>query len=48
MDIEKVAKENPSKIITNKIELRDDGPNDSEIEKIISIYKLNDNQKKKQ
>ena len=46
MDIEKVAKENPGKIITNKIELRDDGPNDSEIEKIISIYKLNDNQKK--
>ena len=46
MDIEKVAKENPGKIITNKIELRDDGPNDSEIEKIISIYKLNDNQKR--
>ena len=34
MDIEKVASETPEKIITNKIELNDNGPNDEEIEKI--------------
>ncbi len=47
MDIEKVAAENPEKIITNKIDLKKDGPNDSEIEKIISTFQLNNNQKKK-
>ncbi len=47
MDIEKVAVENPEKIITNKIDLKKDGPNDSEIEKIISTFQLNNNQKKK-
>ncbi len=46
MDIEKVAKENPKKIITNKIDLNKEGPNQSEIEKIISIFELNDSQKK--
>ena len=46
MDIEKVASETPKKIITNKIELKDDGPNEKEIEKIISIFQLNEKQKK--
>jgi len=46
MDIEKVASENPDKIITNKIELKDEGPSDSEIEKIITIFKFNPEQKK--
>ena len=46
MDIEKVASENPEKIITNKIDLKESGPEQSEIEKIISIFKLNEEQKK--
>jgi succinyl-CoA synthetase beta subunit len=46
MDIEKVAAETPEKIITNKIDLKDEGPNDNEIEKIISIFKFNKDQKK--
>ena len=37
MDIEKVARENPEKIITTKIDLKKEGPNDEEIKKIISI-----------
>ena len=41
MDIEKVARENPEKIITTKIDLKKEGPNDEEIKKIISIYNLN-------
>ena len=45
MDIEKVASENPEKIITNKIALKDGGPNEKEIEKIISIFKFNEKQK---
>ena len=45
MDIEKVASETPNKIITNKIDLRNEGPNTEEIEKIISIFKFNDKQK---
>ncbi len=45
MDIEKVASDSPSKIITNKIDLRDEGPNEKEIEKIISIFQLNKKQK---
>jgi len=45
MDIEKVASETPDKIITNKINLRDSGPNENEIEKIISIFKFNTKQK---
>tara|TARA_A100001015_G_scaffold198847_1_gene221923 strand:+ start:8284 stop:9447 length:1164 start_codon:yes stop_codon:yes gene_type:complete len=40
MDIEKVALETPNKIITNKIDFKDDGPDASEIEKIISIFNL--------
>ena len=46
MDIEKVAEENPLKIITNKIDLKKDGPSEQEIEKIISVFKLNKDQKK--
>ena len=40
MDIEKVALETPNKIITNKIDFKDEGPDISEIEKIISIFNL--------
>jgi succinyl-CoA synthetase beta subunit len=45
MDIEKVATETPNKIITNKIDLKKEGPSDNEIENIISIFQLNDIQK---
>ena len=45
MDIEKVAAETPSKIKTNKIELKKEGLNEKEIENIISIFKLDDKQK---
>ncbi len=45
MDIEKVASETPEKIITNKIELKDQGPDDEEVESIISTFKFNDKQK---
>ena len=45
MDIEKVAAETPKKIITNKIELRNTGPNKEEIEKIISIFEFDNDQK---
>ena len=44
MDIEKVARETPKKIITNKIELKE-SPSDQEIEKIISIFKFDNEQK---
>ena len=44
MDIEKVAKDSPKKIITNKIDFNTEGPNEKEIGKIISIFKLNENQ----
>ena len=44
MDIEKVAKDSPNKIITNKIDFNTEGPNEKEINKIISIFKLNENQ----
>ena len=46
MDIEKVASETPNKIITNKIEFKDEGPSEKEIEKIISIFEFDDKQKK--
>ncbi len=46
MDIEKVASETPNKIQTHKVELKDEGPNQDEVEKIISIFQLNDEQKK--
>ena len=45
MDIEKVAYETPNKIITNKIDLRNEGPNSKETEKIISIFQFNEKQK---
>ena len=44
MDIEKVAKESPNKIITNKIDFNTEGPNEKEIGEIISIFKLNEHQ----
>tara|TARA_B100000963_G_scaffold360957_1_gene394048 strand:- start:3770 stop:4933 length:1164 start_codon:yes stop_codon:yes gene_type:complete len=46
MDVEKVAKENPDKIITNKIDFKDEGPNNDEINKIISIFNFDTKQKK--
>ena len=46
MDIEKVASETPNKIKTSKLELKDEGPNEKEINEIISIYRLNEEQKK--
>ena len=45
MDIEKVAAETPKKIITTKVELKNSGPNESEIESIISIFNFKDVQK---
>ena len=45
MDIEKVATENPEKIITNKIELKNQGPDDKEIQSIISTFGFDDRQK---
>ncbi len=45
MDIEKVAKETPEKIITSKIDYKFEGPNEKEIEKIISIFKFENNQR---
>ena len=46
MDIEKVASEDPSKIITTKINFNIDGPSDEELNKIISIFKLDSDQQK--
>ena len=46
MDIEKIAQEQPDKIITTKVDISNDGPNNDEIEKIISIFNLNLDQKK--
>ena len=46
MDIEKVASETPNKIITNKIDLKNEGPSESEIDNIITAFQLNDDQKK--
>ena len=45
MDIEKVAAETPDKIITNKISLKDSGPSNDEVEKVINIFKFNADQK---
>tara|TARA_B100000965_G_scaffold160031_1_gene133400 strand:+ start:10657 stop:11832 length:1176 start_codon:yes stop_codon:yes gene_type:complete len=45
MDIEKVASETPEKIITNKIELKEE-INEEDIEKIIFTFKLNIEQRK--
>ena len=44
MDIEEVAKKNPKKIITNKLDIKEQGPDLKEIEKIISIFKFNNDQ----
>ncbi len=46
MDIENVAQDNPKKINTNKIDLSATGPTTSEIQKIISVFNLNSEQKK--
>ena len=46
MDIEKVASESPNKIITNKIDLKNEGPSEKEIDNIITAFQLNDDQKK--
>ena len=35
---------NPKKIITNKLDIKEQGPDLKEIEKIISIFKFNDDQ----
>ena len=45
MDIEKVAAESPTKIITTKIDLKDEGPSDEELEEIIKVFKFNQKQK---
>ena len=45
MDIEKVAAETPEKIITNKIDFKDTGPNQDEIENIISVFNFDSDQK---
>ena len=45
MDIEKVASENPEKIITRKIDFKKEGPNEKEIESIISVFNLSEQQK---
>ena len=45
VDIEKVAKETPEKITTSKIDYKFEGPNEKEIEKIISIFKFENNQR---
>ena len=45
MDIEKIAIENPEKIITTKIDLNDKGPNNLQIEKVISIFNFSKSQK---
>ena len=44
MDIEKVAAETPGKIITNKINFKSEGPDEKEINNIISIFKFNEQQ----
>ena len=48
MNIEKVAAETPEKIITTKINYKNEGPSDDEIKKIISIFELTGEQKKKE
>ena len=46
MDIEKVALENPKKIFTSKLEIKQEGPTNEEIEQIISIFDFNEILKK--
>jgi succinyl-CoA synthetase beta subunit len=45
MDIEKVAADTPEKIITNKIDLKDTGPSQNEIENIIKVFNFDNDQK---
>ena len=45
MDIEKVASENPEKIITNKIDIKKQGPDKAEIEEIIFLFNFDKKQK---
>ena len=45
MDIEKVSAENPNKIITTKVEFKDKGPSDEEIEAIIKVFNFDKQQK---
>ena len=44
MDIEKVATETPEKIVTSKIDLKDEGPSEIEIQNIISVFNLKNGQ----
>jgi len=44
MDIEKVASETPEKIITTKIEFKNENPSDEEIKHIISIFNFKEEQ----
>jgi len=44
MDIEKVAKETPNKIVTNKIDYRSEGIDEKDAEKVISIFNFNKEQ----
>ena len=46
MDIEKVAKDSPKKIVTTKIDLKDK-IEDADIEKIIATFNFNKKQKSK-
>jgi succinyl-CoA synthetase beta subunit len=45
MDIEKVAVETPKKIVTNKIAFNNEGPSQTEIDNIISVFEFNESQK---
>ena len=45
MDIEKVAAETPNRIITTKIDLKNEGPSEEEIKNIISIFNFDTSQK---
>ena len=46
MDIEKVAADNPEKIVTIKLEVKGEGPSNEEIREIISIFNFDESQKK--
>ena len=45
MDIEKVAEENPNKIITTKIKLKEEGPSEKELENVIKVFSFQESQK---
>ncbi len=44
MDIEKVAVDSPDKIITKKIDFKEEGPSEKETQEIVSIFNLKDEQ----